>query len=173
MRFSPFVTPGASQAARSASSRSAQDRTMPCRMTSPPLASTLIRFASSCALRFNFSRDHEVLTQSCLDRHQLCSVRCDRQLTRVKAIRADIEVRAGSRCKSRPLRARRRTSDTKHEGTSGSAATRNSDADVKSEPPSRRSGSMCKVRRGSKRHRPRRTPRSATRGSRHLAMSGQ
>src|SRR3546814_4570389 len=40
------MTPGAAQAARSASRRSAQDRTVPLRMTSPPATSTVMRFAS-------------------------------------------------------------------------------------------------------------------------------
>ena len=40
MRLSTLVTPGARHAARSASSRSAQERTLPLRITSLPLAST-------------------------------------------------------------------------------------------------------------------------------------
>jgi hypothetical protein len=49
------VTPGANQAARSASSRSAQDRTVPLSITSPPLASTVTRLASTSALHRNAS----------------------------------------------------------------------------------------------------------------------
>jgi hypothetical protein len=45
--FSTCVTPGAAHAAISASSRSAQERTVPLRMTLPPSASTKMRFASS------------------------------------------------------------------------------------------------------------------------------
>jgi hypothetical protein len=39
-----LVTPGAAQAARSASSRSIQERTVPFSVTMPPSASTTIRF---------------------------------------------------------------------------------------------------------------------------------
>ena len=45
--FSTCVTPGAAQAAISASSRSAQERTVPLRMTLLPSVSTEIRLASS------------------------------------------------------------------------------------------------------------------------------
>jgi hypothetical protein len=45
--FSTSVTPGAAQAAISASSRSAQERTVPLRMTLLPSVSTEIRLASS------------------------------------------------------------------------------------------------------------------------------
>ena len=51
MWLSTLVTPGALQAARSASCRSAQDRTLPLRITSLPLASTVMRLASTSALR--------------------------------------------------------------------------------------------------------------------------
>src|ERR1700730_12772211 len=53
--FSTCVTPGARQAADSASSRSAHERTVPLRITLPPIASTEIRFASTTALRLNAS----------------------------------------------------------------------------------------------------------------------
>jgi hypothetical protein len=55
IRFSTFVTPGIVQATRSASCRSAQDRTAPERMTSPPRVSTVMRLASISALRRNAS----------------------------------------------------------------------------------------------------------------------
>jgi hypothetical protein len=42
-RFSTFVTPGAAHAARSASSRSANERTVPVSTTAPSRASTLMR----------------------------------------------------------------------------------------------------------------------------------
>jgi hypothetical protein len=42
MRSSTLMTPGASQATRSASSRSTQERTFPLSITSPPCASTVI-----------------------------------------------------------------------------------------------------------------------------------
>jgi hypothetical protein len=51
IRSSILVTPGAAQAARSASCRSAHDFTVPRRITSLPLASTVMRLASSSALR--------------------------------------------------------------------------------------------------------------------------
>src|ERR1700730_13826121 len=51
IRLSTFLTPGAAQAARSASWRSAQDRPAPLRTTSLPFASTVIRLASTSALR--------------------------------------------------------------------------------------------------------------------------
>jgi len=51
MLFSTLVTPGADQAARSASCFSAQDRTVPYSLTAPPSASTVIRRASNSALR--------------------------------------------------------------------------------------------------------------------------
>src|SRR6516225_5075912 len=49
--FSTMLTAGADQAARPASSFSAQDRTLPVNVTRPPVASTLIRRASSSAER--------------------------------------------------------------------------------------------------------------------------
>src|SRR6266850_7835464 len=51
MRLSTEVTPGADHAARSASSFSAQERTVPVRITLLPCVSTLIRFASVSTLR--------------------------------------------------------------------------------------------------------------------------
>src|SRR4051812_11949886 len=51
MRFSTLVTPGAKNATLSASSRSAQERTEPLSVTTPPSVSTVIRAASSSALR--------------------------------------------------------------------------------------------------------------------------
>jgi hypothetical protein len=51
MWFSTTVIPGADHAARSAASLSAHDRTLPCNLTVPPFTSTLIRRASSSALR--------------------------------------------------------------------------------------------------------------------------
>src|SRR5712692_4559168 len=55
IRFSTAVTPGADQAARSASSRSAQERTIPFRPTLLSCTSTAIRCASSSALRTSAS----------------------------------------------------------------------------------------------------------------------
>src|SRR6201999_2495831 len=55
MRSSTFVTPGADQATRSASSRSIHERTVPVRITSLPLVSTTMRLASTSALRLNAS----------------------------------------------------------------------------------------------------------------------
>lgn len=55
MRLSTSVTPGARQAARSASWRSTQERTVPFRITSLPLVSTLMLLASDSALRRNAS----------------------------------------------------------------------------------------------------------------------
>ena len=49
--FSTLTTPGVAHAARSAASFSAQDRTVPRRTTAPPSASTVMRFASTSALR--------------------------------------------------------------------------------------------------------------------------
>ena len=51
MRVSTLVTPGADQAERSASCRSAQERTDPRRMTRLPSTSTVTLLASSWALR--------------------------------------------------------------------------------------------------------------------------
>ena len=51
IRLSTFVTPGAAQATLSASSRSAQERIVPLRITSLPLASTVTREASISAAR--------------------------------------------------------------------------------------------------------------------------
>jgi hypothetical protein len=51
MRFSTVVVPGADQAARSASSLSAHELTLPYNFTVLPSTSTLIRRASSSALR--------------------------------------------------------------------------------------------------------------------------
>src|SRR5258705_10068062 len=51
IRFSTWVTPGADQATRSASSRSAHDRTVPFRITLLPWTSFWIRSASVAALR--------------------------------------------------------------------------------------------------------------------------
>src|ERR1700720_164696 len=53
--FLTLTTPGAAQAACSASRRSAQERTLPFRITSPPFASTVTRLASIAALRRNAS----------------------------------------------------------------------------------------------------------------------
>src|SRR5213593_421161 len=53
MRFSTEVTPGANHAVRSASSRSAQDRTIPFKITLLPCTSTVIRWASVSALRIS------------------------------------------------------------------------------------------------------------------------
>jgi hypothetical protein len=50
IRFSTLATPGARQATCSASSRSAQDRTLPLRVTSPPFVSTVMCLASTSAL---------------------------------------------------------------------------------------------------------------------------
>ena len=50
--FSTAVTPGACQAARSASARSAQDLTVPVSVTLEPTVSTVMLPASSSALRF-------------------------------------------------------------------------------------------------------------------------
>ena len=50
-----LVTPGADQATRSASSRSIHERTVPLRTTSLPLVSTMMRLASTSALRLNAS----------------------------------------------------------------------------------------------------------------------
>lgn len=50
-RSSTFVTPGAAQAARSASSRSLSERTVPVSTTTPSWLSTLTRCASTTALR--------------------------------------------------------------------------------------------------------------------------
>ena len=55
MRFSTLETPGADQAARAASSFSASERTVPCRVTLPPSTSTVMRLASSSADRLNAS----------------------------------------------------------------------------------------------------------------------
>jgi hypothetical protein len=55
--FSTFVTPGAHHAALSASWRSAHDRTVPLRMISLPLVSTVMRLASNSALRRKASLD--------------------------------------------------------------------------------------------------------------------
>src|SRR5262249_6990912 len=49
--FSTWETPGADQAARSASCRAAHERTLPRRMTLLPCSSTLTRRASTWALR--------------------------------------------------------------------------------------------------------------------------
>src|SRR5579883_1630143 len=63
MRFSTAVTPGADQATRSASCFSAQERTVPLRITLLPCTSTVMRSASVSALRtsacsiFSFSSD--------------------------------------------------------------------------------------------------------------------
>ena len=53
IRFSTAVTPGADQAARSASSLSAHERTVPLKITLLPCTSTVIRCASVCALRMS------------------------------------------------------------------------------------------------------------------------
>src|ERR1700704_6273135 len=55
IRFSTWVTPGADQATRSASSRSAHDRTVPFRITLLPWTSIWIRSASVAALRTSAS----------------------------------------------------------------------------------------------------------------------
>jgi hypothetical protein len=63
IRLSTLVTPGAAQAARSASWRSAQERTVPLRFTAPPSVSTAMRAASSSALpklRFHVPFDVDV-----------------------------------------------------------------------------------------------------------------
>ncbi len=51
IRFSTEVTPGADHAARSASAFSAQERTVPFKITLLPCTSTVIRCASVWALR--------------------------------------------------------------------------------------------------------------------------
>ena len=51
IRFSTRETPGTCQATRSASWRSAQDRTEPRSVTAPPSVSTVMRLASTSALR--------------------------------------------------------------------------------------------------------------------------
>ena len=55
IRLSTLATPGADQAARSASRRSAHERTVPLKMTSLPMVSTVIRLASISAARRNAS----------------------------------------------------------------------------------------------------------------------
>jgi hypothetical protein len=55
IRLSTLVTRGDAHAPRSASSRSAEDRTEQCKITSPPRASTMILSASISALRVNAS----------------------------------------------------------------------------------------------------------------------
>jgi hypothetical protein len=57
MLFSTAITPGACQAARSASARSAQDLTVPVSVTLEPTVSTVMLPASSSALRFKASFD--------------------------------------------------------------------------------------------------------------------
>ena len=67
MRLSTDTTPGADQACRSASSFSAQDRTVPLSVTLPPSTSTVMFLASNSAVRTNassiffFSSDGETL----------------------------------------------------------------------------------------------------------------
>src|SRR5258708_32149097 len=51
MRFSTLYTPGAAQASRAASSLSAQERTVPRRVTLPPSTSTATRRASISSRR--------------------------------------------------------------------------------------------------------------------------
>ena len=66
MKFSTRSTPGAPQAARAAASRSAHERRLPRRITLPPSTSTVMRRASTSALRltrvfdlgFQFGRGH-------------------------------------------------------------------------------------------------------------------
>ena len=55
MKFSTLAVPGADQAATSASSFSAYDRTVPYSFTVPPSTLTVMRRASSSALRFSAS----------------------------------------------------------------------------------------------------------------------
>lgn len=55
MALSTWETPGAAQASRSASSFSAQERTLPRRVTLPPSTSTVMRPASPAVLRRNAS----------------------------------------------------------------------------------------------------------------------
>lgn len=73
MRLSTLLTRGAAQVARSASSRSAHDLTVPRRMTSLPLASTVMRLASSSALRRKASSITPSLPFQCLNRGKLRS----------------------------------------------------------------------------------------------------
>ena len=53
MKFSTLAVPGADQAATSASSFSAYDRTVPYSFTEPPSTLTVMRRASSSALRLS------------------------------------------------------------------------------------------------------------------------
>src|SRR4030095_14799958 len=53
IRFRTFLTPATPQAALSARFISAHDRTLPDKVTVPPLASTLMRLGSLYALRRN------------------------------------------------------------------------------------------------------------------------
>src|SRR6266403_728535 len=65
IRSSTLVMPGADQATRSASSRSIQERTVPFNITSLPLASTVIRLASTSAFRLNASMILRLSSEGC------------------------------------------------------------------------------------------------------------